>query len=80
MNAPLSPRALYAGPRRGLRRPEAAHYVGVGESKFDQMVADGRMPKPFRIDGCVLWDIRRLDLAIDEIAANPAEEDTWADL
>jgi hypothetical protein len=39
------------------------------------MVADGRMPKPFRIDGRVLWDIYDLDPAIDKlkepIAVNP---------
>jgi predicted DNA-binding transcriptional regulator AlpA len=62
-------------PRRGLSRTEAAVYVGIGTTKFDEMVADGRMPKPFRIDGRVLWDIYDLDSAIDRIkeplAANP---------
>ena len=37
---------------RGLRRDDAAAYVGVGATKFDELVAAGRMPKPFRIDGC----------------------------
>jgi predicted DNA-binding transcriptional regulator AlpA len=62
-------------PRRGLSRIEAAVYIGIGTTKFDEMVADGRMPKPFRIDGRVLWDIYDLDFAIDKlkepIALNP---------
>jgi predicted DNA-binding transcriptional regulator AlpA len=66
--------------RRGLRRSEAAAYVGVGETKFDELVADGRMPKPFRIDACVLWDIKKLDLAIDALSDNREEVDTWRDL
>lgn len=55
------------GPRRGLRRPEAAEYIGVSASKFDQLVRTGRMPKPKRIDGCVVWDVRELDRAFDAI-------------
>ena len=53
------------GPRRGLSRPEVARYVGVSPSKFDQLVADGRMPQPKQIDGRLVWDIRALDLAFD---------------
>jgi predicted DNA-binding transcriptional regulator AlpA len=45
-------------PIRGLRREEAARYVGVSATKFDQLVADGRMPKGIRIDGRVVWDIQ----------------------
>ena len=36
---------------RGLRREEAARYIGVGASKFDQMVADRQMPKPKKVGG-----------------------------
>jgi predicted DNA-binding transcriptional regulator AlpA len=62
---------------RGLRRPEAALYVGVSPSKFDELVKDGRMPAPFHIDGCVLWDIRALDLAFDELAAQDDGANPW---
>ena len=48
-------------PRRGLRRVEAAIYVGIEPTKFDEMVHDGRMPRPKRIDGATVWDQRRLD-------------------
>ena len=35
--------------RRGLNRAEAADYIGIGTTKFDALVQDGRMPKPKRI-------------------------------
>ena len=43
--------ALALPTRRGLSRVEAAEYIGVGASKFDAMVSDGRMPKPKKIEG-----------------------------
>lgn len=62
-------------PRRGLQREEAAIYVGVSATKFDAMVADGRMPKAKRIDGRLVWDLRALDLSFDALpdegAGNP---------
>jgi predicted DNA-binding transcriptional regulator AlpA len=54
-------------PRRGLSRDEAAMYIGVGASKFDEMVGDGRMPRPVRIDTRKVWDIRSLDIAFDAL-------------
>ena len=46
---------------------EAARYVGVSPSKFDKLVVDGRMPKPFRVDACTIWDVHDLDRAIDAL-------------
>lgn len=54
-------------PRRGLRREEASAYLGLSPRKFDELVADGRMPRPKRIDGVVVWDLRRLDYAFDAL-------------
>ena len=54
-------------PRRGLRRVEAAIYIGISPTKFDEMVKDGRMPRPKRIDGAAVWDQRRLDLAFEAL-------------
>lgn len=54
-------------PRRGMRRIEAAAFVGVSPTKFDDWVARGLMPKPKTIDGVVLWDLERLDRAWDEL-------------
>ena len=53
-------------PRRGLSRDEAAMYVGISGAKFDQLVADGRMPGPRRIDGRKVWDLRALDIAFND--------------
>lgn len=64
-------------PRRLLRRTEAATYVGVSGSKFDQLVADGRMPKQIKLDGCTLWDMRKLDIAIDALADEADESNPW---
>ncbi len=59
-------------PPRGLSREQSAEYVGVGTTKFDEMVADGRMPKPKRVDGRNVWDRLALDAAF---AALPSDED-----
>lgn len=62
---------------RGLRREAAARYIGVSPTKFDQLVADGRMPKPIHIDGCVVWDLRTLDLAFDALSTQDDEVNPW---
>ena len=69
--------ALRPIPRRGLRKDEAAAYIGVSPSKFDQLVTDKKMPTPFKIDGCVIWDIRTLDAAFDEISGLGNAGDDW---
>jgi excisionase family DNA binding protein len=69
-------------PRRGLSRIEAAEYVGISPSKFDQMTADGRMPGPRRIDGRKVWDIRELDLAFEALPSenSPDVGTSWDDV
>jgi predicted DNA-binding transcriptional regulator AlpA len=54
-------------PRRGLRRVEAAIYIGISPTKFDEMVKDGRMPRPKRMDGATVWDLRKIDLAFEAL-------------
>lgn len=56
-----------AYPPRGMSRDEAARYVGVGATKFDEMVRDGRMPRPKRVDGRLVWDRLRLDAAFSDL-------------
>jgi hypothetical protein len=62
---------------RGFSRDDAARYVGVGPTKFDEMVADGRMPRPKRVDGRVVWDRLKVDAAFsdlpDDSRANPLD-------
>jgi len=64
-------------PRRGLSRDEAAMYIGVSAGKFDQMVADGRMPGPLKIDGRKVWDIRSLDLAFESLPRENPAPNSW---
>jgi len=52
---------------RGLSRDEAARYVGVGTTKFDELVSARRMPKPKRIDGRTVWDRIALDAAFTDL-------------
>ena len=63
---------------RGLSRAQAAEYVGVGASKFDDMVRDSRMPKPKRIDTRTIWDRLQLDEAFaalpDSNVSNPWDD------
>ena len=66
-------RDIQIGQRRGLRLDDASTYVGFGKTKFLEMVGDGRMPKPKRVDGCVVWDRLRLDTAFDNL---PDEDET----
>ena len=66
---------------RGLCRGEAAAYIGVSPCKFDEMVADQRMPSPKRIDGRKVWDVRDLNLAFDALPYENAEgnKTSWDD-
>lgn len=72
----LLPRSL---PPRGLRREEAAAYVGVSPTLFDEMVRDGRMPPPKRINSRTVWDIRKLDNAFDALPGDE-EKNPWDDV
>lgn len=68
-------------PRRGLSRVEAAVYVGVSPTKFDEMVADGRMPPPKSIDARRVWDMRKLDVAFDALDEQTTDApDSWGDV
>ncbi len=63
---------------RGLSRDQAAAYVGVGVTKFNEMVEDGRMPPPKHIDGRVVWDRYRLDQSFEALDADDGDEMTKA--
>jgi hypothetical protein len=67
MTAAKAQAVTASSPRRGLSRVDAAIYVGVGLTKFDEMVADGRMPAPRRIDGRKIWDVRELDASFEDL-------------
>ena len=63
----LSPSRVRPVPRRGLSRTDAAMYLGVSASKFDDLVKRGGMPRPRLIDTRKLWDIHELDMAFDQL-------------
>jgi predicted DNA-binding transcriptional regulator AlpA len=64
-------------PRRGLRREEAAAYIGVSPSKFDALVAERRMPSCFHLDGCSLWDLVELDAAFEAEKNRARARNSW---
>ena len=65
---------------RGLSRVQSAAYISVGPTKYDEMVADGRMPQPKRIDGRTVWDRMEIDEAFaalpNEVAANSWDKES----
>lgn len=67
---------------RGLARTAAAYYLGVGTSKFDEMVKDGRMPAPKMIDSRAIWDRWEIDLAFDQLPYrdDQSSSNPWDDL
>ncbi len=80
-NSPRGSTLAFSLTPRGICRVAAAAYIGVSSCKFDELVADHRMPAPKRIDGRKVWDLRDLDLAFDAL---PYESDatvktTWDD-
>lgn len=64
---------------RGLCRVQAAAYVGVSPTLFDEMIKDGRMPTPKRINSRTVWDIRKLDNAFDALPGDE-EKNPWDDV
>lgn len=61
----------YSYPPRGMNREEAARYIGVGTTKFDELIRDGRRPKGKRIDGRVVWDRYKLDASFTDLPDVP---------
>jgi predicted DNA-binding transcriptional regulator AlpA len=75
MTAQPKPRDFVLPPSlapRGLRREQAAAYVGVSPSMFDWMIVEGIMPKPKRVGARVIWDRHTLD---EFFTAMPSDED-----
>jgi len=62
-----------AYPPRGLSRDEAARYIGIGPTLFDELVQAGRMPRPVRIGKRVIWDRLKIDAAFADLGADDRE-------
>jgi predicted DNA-binding transcriptional regulator AlpA len=65
-------------PPRGLSRSEAAAYLGISASLFDELVKDGRMPPPKRINSRTVWDRKRLDEAFEALPGGDSDN-PWGD-
>jgi predicted DNA-binding transcriptional regulator AlpA len=65
-------------PPRGLSRVQSAAYIGVSPTLFDEMVEDGRMPKPVRINARVVWDRVQLDEAFAALSDDGDGDDPWS--
>ena len=61
-------------PRRGLSRVEAATYLGISPSKFDEMRKDGRIGPAKLIDSRKVFDVRILDEVFDALPEESHEE------
>ncbi|RIY00867.1 hypothetical protein D3218_10710 [Aureimonas flava] len=71
--SPLAPRLV--------NREVAAAYAGIGATKFDELVRSGVMPKAKRVGTRRLWDVHRLDAAIDDLPDEAARVvNEWDDL
>lgn len=67
----------------GLPEIEAAAAVGVSQTKFIQLVADGAMPQPRVVGGKLVYDIDELRAAfkcLPHRGEDKVEVDTWADV
>lgn len=71
MAAKLQDTLIYA---RGLRAERAAAYLGMGKTKFLELVDKGLLPRAVLIDGLRIWDRLDLDAAFE--AAKEAAQDT----
>jgi predicted DNA-binding transcriptional regulator AlpA len=69
----ILPRSL---PPIGLSRETAAAFIDVSPTKFDEMVRDGRMPKPKHIDSRRVWSRTAIE---KKFAALPGDEDDQED-
>jgi hypothetical protein len=67
---------------RGLRREDAAAYIGISPTKFDDWVRRRLMPSPKRQDGVVVWDRFALDAAFEVLGSTDEAEafSIWNDL
>jgi len=66
----------------GFRRTEAAAFIGVSASKFDQMVKAGDMPEPHLMSGIKIWRGDELRASFDRLtgredAGEMSAQDAW---
>ena len=62
-------------PRRGLSRVEAAMYLGISASKFDELRKSGRIGPAKILDGRKLYAIETLDEFFDALPDETRDAD-----
>jgi hypothetical protein len=63
---------------RGLRRVDAARYLGISPSHFDKQRDLGAIPSPKLLFGVMLWDRHDLDALFSAANDNqPDELNEW---
>jgi predicted DNA-binding transcriptional regulator AlpA len=69
---------------RLVSREAAAAYVCVSPNTFDEMVRDGRMPRPRLLgERRRAWDVRALDDAVDQlplVGEDSSIDESWSDV
>jgi hypothetical protein len=64
--------------RRGLSRLEAATYLGISPSKFDELRKTNRIGPPKVLDGRLIFTVERLDEFLDSLPdENQTSNDDW---
>jgi excisionase family DNA binding protein len=61
---------------KGLSRLEAARYVGVSTTTFDEMVRERLMPRPKLVGTRVLWDRAQIDLFFEALPEREANQES----
>jgi excisionase family DNA binding protein len=76
-----------ASEKLGMSKFEAAEYVGFGVSLFEQMVTDGRMPRPKQGNRRLVWSRFALEKAFAELPdggpvgqSEESHADDWDDV
>ena len=65
-------------PRRGLTRVEAAAYLSISPSKFDELRRANRIPPPKVLDGRLIFTTDRLDEFLDALPdENQTDNNEW---
>ena len=64
--------------RRGFSRLEAAAYVGISPSKFDELRKANRLAPAKTLDGRLIFTVERLDEFLDALPdENQTDNDDW---
>ncbi|MBA9063078.1 excisionase family DNA binding protein [Methylobacterium fujisawaense] len=65
---------------KGISRLEAARYVGVSVTTFDEMVRERLMPRPKQVGTRVLWDRAQVDLFFEALPEREANQESDEDI